>query len=327
MRLGHLVLGEQGDVAGDLAGRRRRRRRARRPARRPGRGRCARAGPGRRGPARAASVRAIRRALSRQPGPRAGGPAVLDGEPVRPDRGEPVGRLVEGDHPAGRLEPERGRHGLAQQRPRRPSGCPGRSRARPAAASAAPRRSASSGSSARGATSIAAVSRMSWLVAPLWTNSPDRRAHGGAEPGHQRHHRVAARGRLGRQLGHVGTSSRRQAAAIPSAAAAGIRPGRRRRPGPARPRPRAARPARRRRPTAAAHLAPGQRRRTARRRRAAASGRDSDREENGLTLPLQADVEPVPVVRRRARSASPAGPDRHSGQDRVGRVAAGSSAK
>ena len=40
-----------------------------------------------------------------------------------------------------------------------------------AAASAAPRRSSSNGTSARLVTSIAAVSIVSWLVAPWWTGA------------------------------------------------------------------------------------------------------------------------------------------------------------
>ena len=64
-----------------------------------------------------------------------------------------------------------------------------------AAARAAPSRSATSGTSARRAISIAAVSRMSWLVAPRWTSPPAEPGHARGERAHQRRHRVAGRRR------------------------------------------------------------------------------------------------------------------------------------
>ena len=212
--LGHLVLGQQGDVAGHLAGH------AGRLAERAGelgdRGpdRCATAG---RGSARPELGRRVRRATS-APGPPS--PASVPAAPPNwtasrgPDRGQPGGACVEADHPAGRLEPERGRQRLLQQRPAGHRACPGargpgrrRRRRRRAGRPAAGRAPAGPPASrpCRGCPG--------WSL-PCGHTRPNSGGHGRAQALDQWHHRIAVRGRGRRQVD--GTSSRTvaQASAI-----------------------------------------------------------------------------------------------------------------
>ena len=122
---------------------------------------------------------------------------------------EPAPRVLEPGHPARGLEPERDRHRLLEQRAPRHRRVAVGARERPRPRSRAAARSSSSGSSARAVTSIAAVSRMSWLVAPRCTCAGGRALDRLGQRRLQRHHRVARAGRGGRDrrgveaLGHA----------------------------------------------------------------------------------------------------------------------------
>ena len=229
--LAHLGLGEQDHVARHL-GQHPGARPARRPARPAGPGRCARAR--RLGQAELPGEPASTTGRGRRgrPGCRPPRRAGRRGRPGRP--GEPRRRLVESGQPAGRLEPERGRDRLLQQGP------PGHQRVavlggQAGAGVGGAGQIVQSGRSARRATSMAAVSSTSWLVAPLWTWSATPAGPVG-ELADQRHDRVAggrrrapssarSNGRPGTGGDHLGGLGREQP---------GLGP-----PGPGRPRCRA----------------------------------------------------------------------------------------
>ena len=99
--------------------------------------------------------------------------AELGGEPVW--RGRPRGaraRVEHRDEPAGRLEPERRRHRVLEHCPPRHRRVAVRARERRAGVGRAGEVAPTTRSRPRRATSIAAVSTMSWLVAPRCTYRP-----------------------------------------------------------------------------------------------------------------------------------------------------------
>ena len=102
--------------------------------------------------------------------PRACRPRRPARPPIAPPRcAEPASGLDDRDEPARGLEPERRRNGLLQQRSWQPSVVSRCSRAWRAQAAAVRSSVGRTSARARRATSIAALSRMSWLVAPQWT--------------------------------------------------------------------------------------------------------------------------------------------------------------
>ena len=152
-----------------------------------------------------------------------------------------------------------------------------------------PSRSSSSGSSARRATSIAAVSNMSWLVAPRWTWRAASPGDRGRQRLDERDHRIPAVRRRGPDRGDVEVLGPARA---PDGLGVARTRSRRRalRRGRAPPR-RPASPASHARSLTSARTRP--RARTSSKRPVAA---DSDIEEDGLTFALQADVETVAVA-------------------------------
>ena len=101
-------------------------------------------------------------------GERPGGPTELGREPTVSHVQQPSPHLQNRYEPTGRLHAEGGGERLLEQ------GAPGHDGSavlfgQPGAGPEIPSSSASMRSSARRVTSIAAVSTMSWLVAPLWT--------------------------------------------------------------------------------------------------------------------------------------------------------------
>ncbi len=166
--LPHLGGGEQDDVAGDLADHRGGLSQCGGELR--ACGSCATAAPARPARARRRTARApARRRRRATPGCPLLRPAAPPGGAA--DLVEAGGGLVEPDEPARGLQPERDRQRVLQQRP--PATRVSRwAAARPTAASAAASRSSSSGASARCATSMAAESSTSWLVAPRCTAPP-----------------------------------------------------------------------------------------------------------------------------------------------------------
>ena len=186
------------------------------------------------------------------------------------------------------------------------------------------RRSPRDGVDARAGTSIAAVSRMSWLVAPAWTSGGGRRPDRGPQRLHQRDDRVAADGG-GRPDGvdvePLGPALLGDGPGVVGAGAAGVGQG----PG-------------QRRLGVEHGLEPGRRRRSASQRRAArqhgveqrrrpvgATGVDtghasaSDIEEDGLVVPLEVDVEAV--ARRRSAPATSVARRRRLHRRRTGSAA------
>ena len=251
-RLAHLadlVLGQQHEIGGRLAERRRRPRPARWRARRCGCGRRARGA--RLGQAELACERGEHlRAAVAERGQRARAAAELDGQALAADGVQAAAAASSAVIQPRGLSPKvvgtacwssvRPAIGVARWRgPARPPRRPRR---------AGPR---SSGPARGGRRASSAVSRMSWLVAPRWTWPAAVGADALAQRARQRHHRVAARRRLGAQ--RAGSkSSARQARRSPRRP----RPGRARRPpgrAPAPPRRRASPAARRGRSTAPAH--------------------------------------------------------------------------
>ena len=161
--LPHLGLRHQLHVERDLLERRRRRAPARRPAAPIRTRRVCQGSTGSPSSSSSASSASTRRPSSPS---EASVPAAPPSSTSERHRGEQVARLVHGHQPAGRLEPERRRQRLLEQRAGRHrraamlGGEPRRRRPPP------PASSASISASARRATSTAAVSITSWLVAP-----------------------------------------------------------------------------------------------------------------------------------------------------------------
>ena len=104
-----------------------------------------------------------------EPGERPGRATELRREPLSGHLLESHAGLDDRREPAGSLEAEGRRHGVLQERSGRPSACRGDRCASAAVAAATSSASASTSASARRETSIAAVSTMSWLVAPRCT--------------------------------------------------------------------------------------------------------------------------------------------------------------
>ena len=215
------------------------------------------------------------------------GTAELRCEPLVSHGGESPTRLEHRDEPACRLQPERRRHRLLEE-VRAAIGVERWARASAAHPSASRSSSASTSATARRETSIAAVSTMSWLVAPRWTYSGrlvagcGRGARGRAAPPGSRPRGRRLRGAPGRRA-RRGTPLRSE---------------RRRPSGRGRPRrlPSRGRVPRRASPAATPDPRP---------RRAAPSGRRwprtaSHREECRLARALEDDVEAKRAVLSRA---------------------------
>ena len=297
-RLGHLGdlgLAEQRDVARDLRdppavtpARRRARRSGPGPRARGAAGRRARAGAEWARPRRVTGRRAGRACpRRRRTRPRAG----------RADPDEPRGARRGARQPAGRLQPERGRHRVLEQRP------PGHRRRD--GAGRAGRHSAARGSSSaqtrpspRRATSMAAVSITSWLVAPKWKKAADARPAASAQPTDERDDRVHGGAALPgppvavEELGSAAVRDRgRGSGGIAPAGAAAF----------ARAR------------STASMAASQARSETASRsvvRHEDRPGSRSEREENGLPVALEPDVERRPSAGRAATRVGAARRDR-----------------
>ena len=142
-------------------------------------GSCATRAPARRARAPPASAREHARPVLAERGERSRRAAELHGEPRRAGRrpGAPATSSSAGRSSPAAFSPNVIGQRLLQQR------APGHQRVAVAVGQRRPprrrrrARSSSSGPSARCATSIAAVSRMSWLVAPRWTWSRGRALH------------------------------------------------------------------------------------------------------------------------------------------------------
>ena len=114
--------------------------------------------------------------------------------------------------------------GLLEQRPAGHHACRGARPASPAQAAATPSSSARIRPSARLATSIAAVSITSWLVAPRWTKPAASSSSFVPQRRDQGHHRVAAGAAVAGDRPRRRSPPASQAAAIAVAASPGIIP-------------------------------------------------------------------------------------------------------
>ena len=219
-----LRLREQHDVERDLRQHPRGDRRAPRRARRSGRGSCARASSASARPSSLAYSRAISGPCSPSAASVPAAPPSCAASPSSRSSASRERASSSGHEPSRRLEPERRRHGLLQERPtghRRRRG--GRARA-PRTRRRRDRARRARGRARRRATSIAAVSITSWVVAPRCTHRAASSPDAVDESAHERLGRVRRPAAPRAASAPSRSVVRTQAEAIAAAASAGTTP-------------------------------------------------------------------------------------------------------